>query len=62
MKKISKQKKESTPCTQKGKNQGHRPTVSVRRRAATCDEADICERAIDRLLTEWVRQERARRS
>ena len=61
MKKILKEKKESAAPSQNKRGKGRRPTVAAHRKAASRNEAEACERALDRLLAELVCQEHARR-
>ena len=50
-------KESATPKWKKG-SRGHPPVVAVHRRAASSQEATAIDQALDRLLTEWVRQAR----
>ena len=59
MKNFPNQKKESTVIPLKKNSKGRLPIVAVHRRAASPEESAAVDRAIDRLLTELVRQARA---
>lgn len=52
--------KESQPSTRKKDSNGHRPIRSVCCKRASESEASQIEQALDRLLIEMIRQERAR--
>ena len=57
--KKSKPTKESTPASRKKEDKGRPPAVAVQRRVASPDEAAAIDQALDRLLTELIRQARA---
>ena len=59
MKKDPKQIEDSASASLKKNSKGRLPVVAVHRRAASSEESAAADRAIDRLLTELVRQARA---